>query len=124
MSKQVTVSGVDCRYYVQNKLPIKNHSSSLTGNYYFSKRQYVVWSYDHWPLYIYDYQTQHWFGNETKYSRTTSKHSTQANPLVDNITYLSSERMKYLYTYGYKNLIIDMLGADCRWPVNEEVAQW
>ena len=124
MSKQTTVSGSDCRYYVQNKLPIKNHSSSLTGNYYFSKRQYVVWSYDHWPLYIYDYQAKHWFGNETKYSRTTSKHSTQANPLVDNITYLSSERMKYLYANGYKNLIIDMLGADCRWPVNEEVARW
>jgi hypothetical protein len=124
MSKQTTVSASDCRYYVQNKLPIKNHSSSLTGNYYFSKRQYVVWSYDHWSLYIYDDQAQHWFGNKTKYSRTTSKHSTQANPLVDNITYLSAERMKYLYANGYKNLTIARLGADCRWPVNEEVARW
>jgi hypothetical protein len=117
MSKQTTVAGGDCRYYVKHHLPFKNHSNppSLTGDYYHSKRQYVVWSYDHWPIYIYDELAKSWFSNETKYSRTTSKHSSQAHPLVDNITYLSAERMKYLYINGYKNLIRERLGADCRY---------
>ena len=36
---------------------------------------YVVYSYgEHFPMYVYDDEVEMWFGNEDKYSPTTSKH--------------------------------------------------
>lgn len=104
--KQIKTSGQDCSVYVAKLTPFTNHSGSLKGDYYHSKRQYVVWSYDHWPLYIFDKASDNWFGNSTRYSRTTSKHSTQSSPdSCEAVTWLSSERMNYLFTNGYSNLV-------------------
>ena len=111
--KQIKTSGQGCHRYVDKLQPFTNHSGSLKGDYYHSKRQYVVWSYDHWPLYIFDKTSNTWFGNSTRYSRTTSKHSTQSmprnwcngGPILFGITWLSSERMNYLFTNGYSNLV-------------------
>ena len=42
---------------------------------------YAVYSYGkHFPMYVFDYGSSQWFGNSDKYSRTTSKHQTQAHP--------------------------------------------
>ena len=59
---------------------------------------YVVYSYGkHWPLFIYDDRIGKWIGNHDKYSRSTSRHWSQAHPggevqhhSIDEITtYLS-----------------------------------
>lgn len=42
---------------------------------------YVVYSYgNHYPMYVYDYETKTWFGNETRSSVTTQRHKTHAKP--------------------------------------------
>ena len=115
--KQIKTSGQGCHRYVSKLTPFTNHSGSLTGDYYPSKRQYVVWSYDNWPLYIFDKTANTWFGNSTKYSRTTSKHSTQSMPrhyiggLYEDITWLSRKRTMYLWSYGYHSLVKERIIA-------------
>lgn len=116
--KQQT-SGQGCYVYVDKLQPFTNHSGSLTGDYYPSKRQYVVWSYDHWPLYIFDKTADNtWFGNHTKFSRTTSKHSTQSMPrhwcnggLYEGIVWLDRGFMDDLFAYGYHNLVKERITA-------------
>jgi hypothetical protein len=52
------------------------YSISING-----RNLYVVYSYGaHYPMYLYDYETQTWFGNETKSSVTTQRHKTQTRP--------------------------------------------
>jgi hypothetical protein len=113
--KQIKTSGQGCHRYVSKLQPFTNHSGSLTGDYYPSKRQYVVWSYDHWPLYIFDKTANTWFGNSTKFSRTTSKHSTQSMPhiggLYPDITWLDRVLMDDLFAYGYHNLVKERITA-------------
>jgi hypothetical protein len=42
---------------------------------------YIVYSYgDHFPIYVYDHAAGMWFGNDDKYSPTTSRHQTYARP--------------------------------------------
>jgi hypothetical protein len=72
-----------CRDLVQRKI-------EFTANNIFSEQQrngcYVVFSYGtHFPLFIYDSIAGVWFANSDKYSRSTSKHKTQAHPLCEVI---------------------------------------
>ena len=47
-------------------------------------RFYVVYSYGpHWPLWVYDRQVRVWYGHNSKYSQTTSKHKFQSKPSVE-----------------------------------------
>lgn len=65
---------------------------------------YVVYSYGlHYPMFIYVPDIDHWFSNSTKYSRTTSKHRSQAHPLVGegDITGWSTDKMTTLLRDGY-----------------------
>ena len=88
-TKSVRVSGWKCREYVQ-KLQLFHNSGSNhrhpKGATLWSEQRgdlYVVFSYGYyWPLYI-NWKGV-WFMNKDKdkYSPTTSKHSSQANPLV------------------------------------------
>lgn len=44
-------------------------------------RRYVVYSYGtHFPMYLYDADTGKWYGNNDKYSRTTSRHQGACRP--------------------------------------------
>lgn len=48
--------------------------------------KYVVFSYgQHWPLFIFDYQTDAWYENKSKYGVTTSKHHSQTHPHQETI---------------------------------------
>jgi len=47
---------------------------------------YTVYSYGHhFPMFVYDADTNVWVENSTKYSATTSKQRTQLHPLCDTI---------------------------------------
>lgn len=71
-----------CRPLVQARLPFK-------ANHIFAKwigDLYVVYSYGlHWPLFVWhgSHENGRWYENEDGYSRTTSKHRSQAHPLTD-----------------------------------------
>ena len=60
----------------------QNSSGSLRGywhTYDNGERVYVVWTYNE-PLFCYDELSRTWFGNNHKYSSTSSKHLTCAHP--------------------------------------------
>lgn len=58
------------------------------------QRLYAVFSYrDTWPLFIYDRKTGGWYGNESKFSVTTSKHTTQCYPYGAPITWMPVQDM-------------------------------
>jgi hypothetical protein len=58
-------------------------------------RLYVVYSYgEHWPLFIYDLRDARWFGNESTYGATTSKHKTLCQPHTSTpITWMPTNAM-------------------------------
>jgi hypothetical protein len=68
---------------------------------------YVVYSYGHhFPMYIYDYKAEQWFGNSDKYSSTTSRHQSYARPRNVDITYLDTSMMKQIIMNGGYNQTI------------------
>jgi hypothetical protein len=62
---------------------------------------YVVYSYgEHFPMYVFDTETVSWFGNEDKYSPTTSKHQTLARPDTDDMTMLPTDELRQMIELG------------------------
>lgn len=89
MSKIQKIANGKCREHVRNR-------KTFDGNNLYARMFcitdgagssnefiYAVFSYGpHFPLFIYHYPTETWFENEDRYSVTTSKHRSQAHPLV------------------------------------------
>ena len=48
-------------------------------------RFYIVYSYNWYPLFLYEYSTGTWYENSTKYSVSTSKQKTQVRPTYNAI---------------------------------------
>lgn len=102
--KPERVANKDCRSYVQKRHAFEgsnlfsNHR--VVGTYPTDSQHYTVYSYGHhFPLFI--YADGIWFENEDKYSRTTSKHRSQAHPHpTTNTVKLSTEAMWFLDDYG------------------------
>ena len=62
---------------------------------------YVVYSYgEHFPMYIYDDNEDVWVGNQDKYSRSTTRHQSQARPSSGVDVWLSTSEMKGLIAEG------------------------
>jgi hypothetical protein len=81
-----------------------NNNDTAWGEHTHSGDLYVVYSYGyHFPMYIYDYKAQQWFGNSDKYSSTTSRHQSQARPRHVDITYLDTSMMKLIINAGGYN---------------------
>ena len=113
MSKIQKVPNGKCREYVRNHKEFNGnnlygrvHYVSLTDEYL-----YVVCSYGaHFPLFIYHYATDTWFENEDRYSVTTSKHRSQAHPLVPTKK-ASTTFMKTLISQGLVESVGQAQGA-------------
>jgi hypothetical protein len=98
------VANAKCRDAVSRRLPFKGNN--LWGEW--EDVVYVVYSYGkHFPLWVYDAETEQWFGNADGYSVSTSKHRTQSHPLTDNIKWYDTETMVRLTYGGYKQLASD-----------------
>jgi hypothetical protein len=72
--------------------------------------RYMVFSYGtHWPLFIYEQVTDTWYANRDKYSQSTSRHYSQANPSMYNpeikLVPLSVHDMKAVVRGGSVGLI-------------------
>jgi len=62
---------------------------------------YAVFSWgDHYPMYVYDYVAEEWFGNSDKSTRSTQRHKSQAKPDVENITYRPTEYLQNIIAMG------------------------
>ena len=82
------ITNADCRSWVDDRDPFKTGNKTIFAEFSGTDNKlYVVYSYGyHFPMYVYDREHGQWLGNKDKYSRTTSKHQSQARP---------SERIQY-----------------------------
>lgn len=86
--------------------PLVQEHKPFDGSNLFARTQsneteqwYVVYSYgEHYPMFI--YANGCWFENEDKYSRSTTRHNTQAHPLKPTVL-LSTHWMKRLAQGGW-----------------------
>ena len=79
------VSNMNCRKYVESCTEFKGSNlSGIKGSNFsgikLSDRVYVVWSYDWYPLWA--CIDGKWYGHNSKYSKTTSKQTTQSMPFM------------------------------------------
>ena len=66
---------------------------------------YIVYSYgEHFPMWVYDYGSGNWYGNQDKYSRTTSKHQSITRP--PNIhQWFDTETLKRVINMGLSGVV-------------------
>lgn len=68
--------------------PLVSSKQIFEGNSIFSKiidKLYIIYSYgEHFPLAIYNFDTNKWYQNTDKYSTTTSKHQSIINIAIAN----------------------------------------
>jgi len=88
----------------------------VTGQLAYSEpRGYAVFSYgDHFPIYYYDHDAKLWYGNEDKYSRTTSRHQSQAWPKGvgrDQIIWVNTRTLQNLVDKGYLKSVSERITA-------------
>jgi hypothetical protein len=104
-------SNKNCRTLVQNRQAFT--ASNIFAEYITNNAdgspvdpcRYVVYSYGkHFPMYI--YEGGHWYANEDKYSRSTSRHQSQANPCLGQSTPMpmTTAAMQTLVRYGIAGL--------------------
>jgi len=87
------ISNFQARKHVQACEPFKANNIFAEWVY---PNKYVVYSYGkHFPLFVFDADSNVWAENEDKYSVTTSKHRTQSHPLCNTIR-LNTRTMREL----------------------------
>lgn len=93
-------------YIVQKKefqTPLRSFMDGGKGRHLTSKltsRLYVVYHYGpHYPMWVYDFETDTWFENHDKFSSTTSRHKHRFSPGHIDRT-LSTEDLKLLLACG------------------------
>lgn len=73
------LSNRDCRAAVSNRLAFQ--ANNIFGEWDHTVAVYTVYSYGyHWPLWVYVRSQDQWYGNDSRYSVTTSKHKSQSCP--------------------------------------------
>lgn len=73
--KVVRTANIRAREFVELLIPFK---ASNTSGGYAANGNYVVWSYDWYPIFIYD--GKKWYENSDRYSMSTSKQMSQLRP--------------------------------------------
>ena len=92
------LSNSNVRRAVQNRAEFKNTNGTLFGKWE-TPFLYVVYSYgEHFPLFLWDcnYTYGAWACNTDKYSVTTSKHKTVANPQCEMVSSDTQEMKAYI----------------------------
>jgi hypothetical protein len=74
------VANSQARLFVDVLLPF---TGSNTYGRTLANGAYAVFSYgEHWPLYLRFSRLNRWYGNSSRFSRTTSKHANQLRPTM------------------------------------------
>jgi hypothetical protein len=94
------VANKDVRSDVASKCEFKG--SNMWGEWTPDNKLYVVYSYGyHFPMYAYDQEMNEWVGNNDKYSRSTTRHQSQAHPPYDEpVMWLTTSEIKRLINQG------------------------
>lgn len=116
------VSLREAREYVNGKKDFQTHTRSLYGVMFWTANRmevewqmtqglneqgykplvYAVFSYGmHFPMYVYDYETDKWFGNSDKFSKTTTKHMWYAKPTEEIHAYYDTRTLSTIVEIGY-----------------------
>ena len=85
------IANVDMGDAVSSLTPFENSNGSVFGRDV--DDMYVAYSYGkHFPMYVYDYASRSWFGNNTEqYSPTTTRHQRLARPDVADINWVDTD---------------------------------
>lgn len=87
------------REFVNDRRPFKNNNGTMFTTY--RHDLYVVYSYgEHYPMYVYDCIAKQWFGNDSKSSRTTQRHKTQARPDDRDVYGVTTDYLRALILAG------------------------
>lgn len=77
--KKMKVANKKARDYVEMKMEFIG--SNLSGHDF--EKLYIVYSYNWYPLFVYDKIAKEWYENSDRYSVSTSKQQTQSHPGVE-----------------------------------------
>jgi hypothetical protein len=107
MSKTPRINGRHCRPYVQARKAFTNSNGQLYAVNH-TPMLYVVYSYgDHWPLFVWD--GFDWYENEEKYSPTTGRHRSYANPYQPTIKRTRKWLTTFITTHcGYHRTLTEV----------------
>lgn len=100
MAERVTLKTV--RAYVQARKIFKgSHLFSMwVSNNSNQFARYVVYSYGvHFPLYVWDAETNTWYGNVHKYSRSTTRHKSACDPFTVKY-WVGTDHLKGIIDFG------------------------
>jgi len=76
-----------------------------------AEARYIVYSYGkHFPMYI--WTDGKWYGNSDKYSRSTSKHQSQAHPHAQDIEWRDSTAMRTIANRGVAGWVVYELSKE------------
>lgn len=90
-----------CAAYAQALKPFKNGNKTLYGDWA-DANTYVIYSYgSHFPIYAWVRQTNRWYANEDKFSRTTTNHQRITCPSQTTIP-VSTSFIKSLAIQGFE----------------------
>jgi len=71
----------DMRKAVEYMTEFQNNNRTVYSIRYENAGIYAVYSYgNHWPLWVYDWNSNQWYENVDKYSVTTSRHASHTKP--------------------------------------------
>jgi hypothetical protein len=91
-------SNKEADQYTTSREPFKG---SNTWGEWLTENLYAVFSYGrHFPIYAWDEELGVWFGNQDKYSRSTTRHQSQLRPRTDRIEYIDTQNIKNLLSAG------------------------
>lgn len=95
----------ECGVEVMRKHDFTNCTGTLwSTTYHNGGKRYCVFSYGpHFPLWVFVFDQEQWYGNRGKCSRTSTVHHNLTRP-SGNIKWLSREQMQTLANDGYHAL--------------------
>ena len=72
-------------------------------------RVFAIYSYGfHFPMYVYDEDSQQWLGNSDKYSRTTSSHQSKYRP-SEVAKWFDTTTLEDIVRHGYVGYITNRM---------------
>lgn len=96
----MAVTNIECKAYVNMRKKFVTGNKTIFAENP-SDNLYVVYSYGyHFPMYVYDREHGRWLANKDKYSRTTSKHQSQACPSDPIHYWVDTTTLKHLIHEG------------------------
>ena len=105
------ITNAQAKLYIERKEEFKTGNETIFGEFYEGDTDqsipavYVVYSYGkHFPMWVYDYGADQWYGNQDKYSRTTTKHQSITKP--QNIhQWLDTATLKRVINLGISGVV-------------------